>query len=136
MNLSYRHMQGSVPVTVLTIEGNLDGSNYTQVINQAKQLYQAGTRRLLLDLSQMPYMSSSGIVALHTIAVMLRTGRLPQSEDGWAALHAINEESSELRKEIKLFQPAERVRRTLQLSGVDRFLEICDDLETAVNSFV
>lgn len=135
MNLTIRQIQGSVPVTVLAIEGNLDGSNYQQVIDKAKELYQAGTRRLLLDLSQMPYMSSSGIVALHTIAVMLRTGSLPQGEDGWAALHAVNEESSELRKEIILFKPGERVSRTLQLSGLDRFLKIFDDLEAAVNSF-
>jgi anti-anti-sigma factor len=135
MNLSVHQEQGRVPVTVLKIEGKLDGSNYQQVIARAKELYQAGTRCLLLDLSEMPYMSSSGIVALHTIAVMLRTGRVPDAEDGWNALHAVNDEVDGYRDEIKLCAPQERVNRTLQLSGLDRFLQVFDTLPAAVSSF-
>ena len=135
MNLSVLQMQGQVPVTVLAIEGKLDGSNYQQVIAKAKELYQAGTRSLLLDLTSMSYMSSSGVVALHSIAVLLHTGILPDQEDGWAALHLVAEEKGGFRKEVKLLNPQERVERTLEISGMKRFLEIFTDLSTAVDSF-
>ena len=135
MNLSFLQMQGRVPVTVLAIEGNLDGSNYQQVITRVKELYQAGTRSLLLDLTNMPYMSSSGIVALHSIAVLLHAGTLPELDDGWSTLYAVAEESDNFRKELKLFNPQPRVDRTLEMSGMNRFLEIFTDLPTAINSF-
>jgi anti-anti-sigma regulatory factor len=135
MNLSVLQMQGRVPVTVLAIEGNLDGSNYQQVITRVKELYQAGTRSLLLDLTNMPYMSSSGIVALHSIALLLHVGVLPDMDDGWSTLYAVAEEGDSFRKELKLFNPQSRVDRTLEMSGMNRFLEIFTDLSAAINSF-
>lgn len=135
MNLSVLQMQGQVPVTVLSIEGELDGSNYKQVISKTKELYQTGTRSLLLDLTNMSYMSSSGVVALHSIAVLLHTGIMPDQDHGWSALHRVVEEESGFRKEVKLLNPQERVDRTLEMSGMKRFLEIFTDLPTAVNSF-
>ena len=135
MNLSTLQMQGQVPVTVLSIEGKLDGSNYREVIAKAQELYQAGTRSLLLDLTNLTYMSSSGVVALHSIAVLLHTDKLPDQDDGWSALYAVSEESGGFRKEVKLLNPQERVNRTLEISGMTQFLEIFTDLQTAVNSY-
>lgn len=135
MNLSVLQAQGRVPVTVLAIEGKLDGSNYRELIAAAQNLYQAGTRSLLMDLTNMSYMSSSGIAALHSIAVLMHVGAAPDQEDGWAALGAVAEESSVYRKEVKLFNPQERVDYTLEISGMKRFLEIFTDFQVAVDSF-
>jgi anti-anti-sigma factor len=65
MNLTTTQAQGRVPVTVVGIEGELDGSNFQQLINTARDMYKAGARHLLLDMSKMTYMSSAGLVALH-----------------------------------------------------------------------
>ena len=64
MNISVDHVEGRVPVTILTPHGDLDASSYQDLINQAQELYKSGTRDLILDLSDTPYMSSSGLVAL------------------------------------------------------------------------
>ena len=106
-----------------------------QLIEKANGLYKSGTRLLLLDLTNLSYMSSSGIVALHSIAVLLHTGALPNLDNGWAALNAVAEESGGLRKEVKLFNPQTRVDRTLEISGMKQFLEIFTEFDTAVNSF-
>ena len=135
MNLSVLQTQGRVPVTVLAIEGKLDGSNYREVIAKVQELYQAGTRSLLMDLTNMSYMSSSGIAAFHSIAVLLHAGSVPDQDNGWSAMHAVARESSDLRKEVKLLNPQESVDRTLEMSGMKRFLEIFTDFQTAVNSF-
>ena len=135
MILSVQNMQAKVPVTVLSIDGNLDGSNYQQLIDKAGELYRSGTLSLLLDMTNVPYMSSSGVVALHSIAVLLHTGASPDLSDGWSALVAVVEEKSGFREEVKLYNPQPRVRRTLELSGMDQFLEIFTDLPAAINSF-
>jgi anti-anti-sigma regulatory factor len=135
MDLRVHQTQGRVPVTVLAIDGKIDGSNYLELIDEVHELYKTGTRALLLDLTNLSYMSSSGVVALHSIAVLLHSGVLPNLDDGWAALNAVAEESSGFRKEIKLFNPQVRVERTLEISGMKQFLEIFSDYKTAVDSF-
>jgi anti-anti-sigma regulatory factor len=105
------------------------------VIAKVLELYQSGTRSLLLDLTNMPYMSSSGIVAFHNIAVLLHTGSLPYQVDGWSALHAAAEEGDEFRKEVKVFNPQPRVVHTFEISGIIQFLEIFTDFKTAIDSF-
>jgi anti-anti-sigma regulatory factor len=135
MDLIVHQTQGQAPVTVLAIDGKLDGSNYRELIDKVNGLYKSGTRSLLLDLTNLSYMSSSGIVALHSIAVLLHTGILPNLDDGWAALNAVAEESGGLRKEVKLLNPQPRVDRTLEISGMKQFLEIFTEFDTAVNSF-
>ena len=105
MDLIVHQTQGQVPVTVLAIDGKLDGSNYQELIDRVNGLYKSGTRSLLLDLTNLIYMSSSGVVALHSIAVLLHSGALPNLDNGWAALNAVAEESGGLRKQVKLLTP-------------------------------
>ena len=52
-----------VPVTMLSIQGGLDASNDQAVIDAAQAVYEKGARRLILDMSDVPYMSSAGLVA-------------------------------------------------------------------------
>ena len=42
MEISVSQMQGNVPVTVLKLDGQLDGQNYQDLITKAQELYKAG----------------------------------------------------------------------------------------------
>src|SRR5512139_739268 len=86
MNLAASVEQGSVPVTILHLEGRLDGGNYKDLIEKAFELYNAGARNILLDLSDLTYISSAGLVALHIIALLLRGETLPDPERKWNTL--------------------------------------------------
>ena len=66
MNIMVENVVAGVPVTVLRLEGELDASNYRQLITQTDSLYRDGTRHLLVDLSELAFLSSSGLVALHS----------------------------------------------------------------------
>ena len=90
MQMTVDHVQSRVPVTVLTIHGDIDASNYEQVIAKARELYAAGARRLLLDLSDVPFMGSSGVVALHSIALLMRGETPPDPDAGWQVFHSID----------------------------------------------
>jgi anti-anti-sigma factor len=128
--------QGRVPVTVFQPCGDLDASNYEGLIAEAQKAYDAGARDILLDLGQVRYISSSGLVALQSIAALLRGEHATDTEEGWGALHAIQRDlDTGLQQHFKLLSPQPRVRQMLETVGFDRFLEILDDLDRAIASF-
>ena len=71
MHTTVEQVDGDRPVTVLALAGELDASNFQEVIDTVKALYDEGTRRLLIDLTDLRFMASSGLVALHSIVRIL-----------------------------------------------------------------
>ncbi|MFO7661844.1 MAG: STAS domain-containing protein [Chloroflexota bacterium] len=122
--------------TVLELDGELDASNYLDVIEEVRQLYQNGTRHLVIDLSDLRFLSSSGLVALHSAALVMRGEEPPNPELGWSAFHAIATDVEHgFESCCKLVNPQGRVRKSLEMTGFNNFLEIFDDTATAVQSF-
>lgn len=136
MNVNVSQVQARVPVTILQIIGDVDGSNFQDVIAKGKELIAAGTRALLLDLSQVKYMSSAGLLAVQSLATMLRGETPPDPEAGWQALHRM-ENAGGARKSpaLKLLNLQTRVQRAFEMVGFDQFLETYSDRETALASF-
>jgi anti-anti-sigma factor len=67
MEITVLQEQGRIPVTVLTLQGNLDSSTYAQLEQHAKEAIVAGARDLLIDMTHVSYMSSAGIRVLTTL---------------------------------------------------------------------
>ena len=136
MNLTVEQVPGRVPVTILSLRGELDASNYQQLIAKAQEVYTSGGRHLLLDMSGTPFMGSSGLVALHSIAVLMRGEKPADPESGWNAIHAIDRDrDAGLQKHVKLLNPQPQVDRVLERTGLKQFFEIHTDRETALASF-
>lgn len=136
MDISVSKQTGRVEVTILALNGQLDGQSYEELINKAKELFAAGSRDLLLDLSELTYVSSAGLVAFHTIALLLRGEVIPDSEDGWASMRAVKKTTNDTMQEhLKLLNPREEVKDVLEMVGFDRAFEIHSNFEEAVKSF-
>ena len=136
MNISVTKETGRVDVTVLGVEGQLDGQSYQDLIGKAKELFDAGARDFVLDLSDLTYISSAGLVALHSIALMLKGEEMPDTEHGWSAYRSMGRGSEAgMQTHIKLLNPREEVRSVLEMVGFDRVFEIFTDRREAVNSF-
>jgi anti-anti-sigma factor len=136
MDISVSQAQGEVPVTVLKLDGQLDGQNFQDLIAKAQELYKAGSRDLLLDLSDLSYISSAGLVALHSIALLLKGEEVPDPEGGWSAYRAMGRSSEAgIQRHIKLLNPREEVKGVLEMVGFDRVFEVHTDLDRAVQSF-
>jgi len=136
MNLTVEPAQGKVPVTILGLHGDLDASNYQEVIAKAQAIYAAGGRYLLLDMSDVPFMGSSGLVALHAVAVLMRGDKPADPASGWDAIHAIDRDrESGMQKHVKLLAPQQQVDRVLDRTGLKQYFEIHSDRETAIASF-
>ncbi len=136
MDVTVSETQGRVPVTILRTHGELDASNYQDLIAAAREVYDEGARDVLLDLSDTPYMSSSGLVALQSMAALLRGEEPPDLEAGWAAYRSIDRDrDTGFQLHLKLLNPQPRVDHVLDMVGFKRFLEVHTDLEIAVASF-
>jgi anti-anti-sigma regulatory factor len=137
MAITTRQAQGSVPVTILSLSGDLDASNYLDVIDAAKQAYGAGARHMILDMGEVPFMSSSGLMALHSIALLMQGEEPPDPEHGWSAFHAMSRDAEEGRAQdrVKLVDVQPRVARALQMARFDAYFESCATCEEALASF-
>ena len=136
MNISVSQAQGTVPVTVIKLDGQLDGQNYQELIAKAQELYDAGMHDFLLDLSDLTYISSAGLVALHSVALLARGEELPDMEGGWSAYRSVGRSrEAGVQKHVKLLNPSSEVSGVLDMVGFSNVFEVFTDRETAINSF-
>lgn len=136
MNITVQQVQGRVPIIILQTHGDLDASNYQDLIAKGKEVYAAGARNILLDMSDTPFMGSSGLAALHSLALLVRGDELPDLEAGWNVFHEIDRaRDSGLQQHLKIVKPQPSVDRTLEMTGLKQFFEVHTDLETAIASF-
>ena len=136
MEISVSQMQGSAPVSVVKVAGQLDGQNYQELITKAQDLYKAGTRDFLIDLSDLTYISSAGLVALHSVALLAKGEELPDTEHGWSAYRSMGRTSAAgTQTHVKLLKPREEVRNVLDMVGFTNVFEIFTDLDEAIKSF-
>jgi anti-anti-sigma regulatory factor len=136
MEISVSQMQGSAPVSVVKVAGQLDGQNYQELITKAQDLYKAGTRDFLIDLSDLSYISSAGLVALHSVALLAKGEELPDTEHGWSAYRSMGRTSAAgTQTHVKLLKPREEVRNVLDMVGFTNVFEIFTDLDEAIKSF-
>jgi anti-anti-sigma factor len=136
MNISVSQAQGNVPVTVIKLDGQLDGQNFQELITKAQELHSAGARDFLLDLSDLTYISSAGLVALHSVALMARGEEIPDPEGGWSAYRSMGRTSEAgVQKHVKLLNPRSEIMGVLDMVGFSSVFEIYTDREEAVKSF-
>ena len=110
MVINLNQAQASVPVTILSVEGDVDGSNFKELVNKAQETISADTRALLLDLTLVKYISSAGLLAIQAINGMLHG-------------------------ELRVLNPQPHVDRALEMAGFKQFLQIYTDRDTALASF-
>jgi anti-anti-sigma regulatory factor len=129
-------IQSHTPIAIIRVAERLDTSNYLELIAAAQELYRAGTQNIILDMGDIGHIGSAGLVAIHSVALLLG-GRTPlDPEMGWSALHAIAEERCDVfHKRFKLLGPQPQVAWTLVRAGFTAFLEVYADRTAAVASF-
>jgi|1186.fasta_scaffold733770_2 anti-sigma B factor antagonist len=134
LQTTVERVDGRVPVTVLALDGELDASNFESVIEEVRGLYAAGDRTLLLDLSGLTFMASSGLVALHTIVLVMQGEETQDTEGGWSAFHALSDavDAGERQTEVQLCGAQPAVTRVLERTGLDRLFVLHPDRATAI----
>jgi len=128
------HVDGDPPTTVLALDGELDASNFATIVAQVQELYDAGTRRLLLDLTDLRFMASSGLVALHSIVRIMHGEQPDDLEAGWGSIHSVAHDVADggTQTEVQLAGPQAGVQRVLDRTGLARLFVIHPDRATAL----
>jgi anti-anti-sigma regulatory factor len=115
-------------VAVMRLEGDINASNFVEIVDKAREIYQNPARNLIIDMSEVPNISSTGLAAVHKIA-LLYSG-VPEEK-----AHPDLTHSSNARKHVKLLSPQPAVDKALETAGLKLFFKVFHDLETALNSF-
>ena len=136
MEISVSQEQGTAAVSVIRVSGHLDGQTYQDLISKANEVVGGGAKNILLDLSDLTYISSAGLVSLHIIALLTRGETLPNPEHGWSTLKSMDStRDGGLQKYLKLLNPRPEVMKVLEMVGFSEFFEVFTDKQKAVASF-
>lgn len=128
---------GRIPITVMVLKGELDASNFNELIETARGLYDSGTRHVLIDLAGLQFMASSGLVALHSILRLMHGEPPPDPEAGWGALHSLGLDAADgaTQREVQLCAAQPAVERVLTRTGLTRLFLLHPDRATAIDAF-
>ena len=137
MQTTVERVDGRVPVTVMALSGELDASNYLRLVDDVRPLYAAGARHLLLDLSDLTFIASSGLVALYSILMVMQGKEPPDPEYGWSALHEMERgvEEGATQDVVRLSGVQPAVGEVLQRTGLDALFPSHPDRESAIAAF-
>jgi anti-anti-sigma factor len=126
--------QARVPITIMHVQGNIDSATYESFKTKADELIQDGARYILVDLSQVPFVSSSGLRALHGILNELRTLQ-PDSTLSNAEMKLRITQGTYKSPHLKLLNLSKETYTAFELSGFHMFIETFTDLKTAIAAF-
>ncbi|MFM8875728.1 MAG: STAS domain-containing protein [Anaerolineae bacterium] len=136
MEINISQEQGKVPVTFIKVAGQLDGQTYQKLIASAQDVIKGGAKNIVLDMGDLTFISSAGLVSLHVIALLLRGEAMPDLEHGWAALKSVNKSrESGIQQHVKLLNPREEIVNVLEMVGFSTFFDIFNDKQKALESF-
>ena len=120
--------QGKSLVTVLHLNGQLDGSTENQLLETARQAHEEGAKHLLLDLSELAMLTSAGLRAIQNIL------RLFTPQEDKDLIHRHGEEPYKS-PYFKLVCPNPQIYYILNISGFLQNLLIYNDMQEAMQSF-
>lgn len=138
MEIVISKREGAVPVSVMHLKGALDSHTYEEFITTAQALFDSGTRDLLIDMTELTFLSSAGIAALHRIARVFRGEKRSVTDESWSAMRVVSDPSDTgftFQKHIKLLNPDEAIQDILDTVGFKSYFEIFIDEQAAIAAF-
>lgn len=123
-------------VAVMQLTGNVDASNYTEVIDRAQQVYDDGARNLLIDMGKVEYVSSAGLMALHTVVRIFMGHSINTKDGGRPIFRSVNPQQDLAgRDRVKLLAPQPAVAQVLDVTGLKQLLQVFTNFDEALKSF-
>jgi anti-anti-sigma factor len=135
MTIDVEDLGGDRGVSVVALDGELDASNYERLIEVVRDAYARGTRSLVLDLSKLSFMASSGLFALHSAFRIMRGETPPDPEAGWGALHEVAQDHDAEAGNVRLAGPQEAIARVLDRTGMARLFPVDADRDASITAF-
>ncbi len=132
MQLKVSTENARVPVTVVRAEGNIDSASYEAFLAGVEEAINKGARHVLIDLSDVPFVSSAGLRALNILLNRLRALTPDVSDE---AMKKGISGGTYQSPHLKLLNPSKATTTTLESSGFSMFIPVFHDLKSAIASF-
>lgn len=98
---------------VITLRGRIDGMTSPHLEEALKELMAGGSYRLILDMTDVEFMSSAG----------------------WWVLIEAQKKAKKQNGELVLVNVSDKIRASLNLVGMDNYFKLCDSISAAAGSF-
>ena len=134
MDIKISTEQARVPVTILHVEGDIDSSTYEDLLSKAQKLINEGARHMIIDMAQVPYVSSAGLRTIYTIFKDLRAVH-PEENVSEEQMEKAARMGTYNSPHLKLLNLSDNVNGVFQMGGFDRYIESFTDREKALASF-
>ena len=118
LQISTSREDGEKAVTVLRLKGSLDANTQSDLEDKAKEAIDSGAQFLLLDMSEVDYLGSAGMRAIHAITNLLSP-----------------EDPSLRSASLKIVNPSPAAAKVFKTLGFDSFIDIHDTIDEAVAAF-
>jgi anti-anti-sigma factor len=130
LTIGVDQVEGDPPIAVVILDGELDASNYENVIDAVRNAYSDGARGLVFDFTSLTFMASSGLFALHSAVRIMRGEAAPDPESGWGAVHEMSHDSAG--ENVRIAAAPEPITRVLDRTGMTRLFGMSDSRDGAV----
>ena len=100
-------------LTIIAVKGTIDAVTSKQVDEKVLPIIEKKESHIILDLSEIDYLSSTGMMCLIKYLVFL----------------------TDRKKVFRVVKPPKHVYDTLQVAGIAKHFDIYDSVEAALNTF-
>jgi len=132
MEITFSQAQGRVPVTIMRLKGDFDYMSADAFDREARRAVQNGATNFLIDLSEVPFMSSVGLRSIYTLYDLVHPVK---SEREQKAVHMGVTSGTYKAPHLKLLKPADRVHESMKFVGLDLYVDIFFDEPEALSAF-
>ena len=133
MEISTEQILANKNVTVIRLQGDFDLVGAQQFDEQISGMEKSASSSILIDLGKVHFMSSAGIRSLNELFYKLH----PYDQEKFKQEISPGIRSGTYKApNLKLLKPSEMVANTLKMVGLDMYLEVFDDENTALQSFI
>ena len=80
MEIVITHARGAAPVTVFHVRGDINSTTYAELQARAQQAVERGAECIVLDLAEVPYVSSAGLRVINYLFHAMRTDAVEDSD--------------------------------------------------------
>jgi len=133
MDIRVTHEQSRVLVTILHISGAIDSSNYQELDQIATRTIDSGARYILMDLSNVRFMSSAALRSLQLLDRKLNGIMEPEIDPRLRQRGLLD--GAYRSPYVKLLNPSDPVLLTLKTAGWDMVFDIFRDKRQAIGAF-
>jgi len=121
------------PIAIMQIKGDINAANFLEIVNKAQAIFNNPARYLIIDLAEVPSISTTGLVALHKIS-LIYSGDTHEMDTDTQNMRPDFTHNVSARKYVKLINPQPDVDKALEKAGMKLFFKTYTDLEDALQA--